>query len=367
MRFETYINVEKQERLKWLEGFQMEVGLRYFGGKAKSGRYIMNNIFNLAGYMNMYGEKADILIDAYTGGGKIGLSVPDDSWFETIVLNDVDYGIYSFYMQCKNNPDALLKMILAMGDAMSREMFHKLASSRDRSICIGHELTAAAMTFWVTMASRDGMTAPDRANYRLTRKDARTKKDDREIEHEAIEEIKQTAQKRIPALYAKLNSMNYVIENLEFKELLKKYNGKAYDDPDGNEYQAVAGLGEKNKLWYFDPPYFPPTLSGGKDAPYLYSSSIADTLETTTILHGDYEDTYGEVKYFIKSDYDPKEFLDENDKYYHAFDKLEESPFCKILLGEFEKGAIDDEFKKTIGKEFIWCRGFPDNYETISI
>lgn len=31
--------------------------------------------------------------------------------------------------------------------------------------------------------------------------------------------------------------------------------------------------------------------------------------EMTGILHGDYETTYGELLYFIKSDYDPKEAL----------------------------------------------------------
>ena len=37
---------------------------------------LMNRLFNMAVRMEDDGNKADIFIDAFTGGGKIGLSVP---------------------------------------------------------------------------------------------------------------------------------------------------------------------------------------------------------------------------------------------------------------------------------------------------
>ena len=42
----------------------------------------------MAVIMKQADKKADIFIDAFTGGGKMGLSIPK-GWFDTIVINDL--------------------------------------------------------------------------------------------------------------------------------------------------------------------------------------------------------------------------------------------------------------------------------------
>ena len=66
----------------------MVTGIPYFGGKSKIGKYLYNTIFNMAVTMNN-GDKPLIFVDAFTGGGKIGLSMPD-GWFKLIVINDLE-------------------------------------------------------------------------------------------------------------------------------------------------------------------------------------------------------------------------------------------------------------------------------------
>ena len=63
---------------------------------------------------------------------------------------------------------------------------------------------------------------------------------------------------------------------------------------------------EKNKLWYFDSPYHPATLSVGKNAPYMMVFPIKMVYEMIGILHNDKIDELREIKYFIKSDYNPQ-------------------------------------------------------------
>jgi len=104
------------------------------------------------------------------------------------------------------------------------------------------------------------------------------------------------------------------------------------------------------------------------------------------ILSGKEEAKYGEIEYFIKSDYGSQETLKiarmelnkggldkpikdwyekvvekENENKYmsNLFKDLEAPPFCKICVGGFDKTSSAN---RTIGQEFIWCRGFPEGY-----
>ncbi len=96
----------------------------------------------------------------------------------------------------------------------------------------------------------------------------------------------------------------------------------------------------------------------------------------TEVLHGDFVEIYGEIEYFIKSDYDPKYLYEmkkklgedktEIAKYYHDFDVLEDNiewnghgantvnpVFYKIFLGEFYKGADDGVGQRLKGREYM--------------
>lgn len=239
-------------------------------------------------------------------------------------------------------------------------------------------LLAGAMTYWVVQSEFNGCTAPGKVRYSLTigGKD----------EKDEIRNIVELAKKRIPKVHDIIKKRNVIIESLDYRELIKKYNGRPYKDLKGAVYSENEEMGQKNKLWYFDPPYHPATLFGGKDAPYMMGFPIKMVYEMTRILHNDRMDEFGEIKYFIKSDYNPKYRYEEEydrqvkdipllkklQKAYHDFDVLEENDrngrnykdtgieYYVECIGSFGKCAVDADGERTFGMEYIWCRG---NYQ----
>ena len=153
-------------------------------------------------------------------------------------------------------------------------------------------------------------------------------------------------------------------------------------------------------MWYFDPPYHPWALHAGKDAPYANTFTLEQANDMVKLLAGEQVNEIGELPYFIKSDYDPKDILEKareyekakenNDKevlseissevgkWYDEIIRAEENGhqvtnvykdiedeskgFCKVCVGEFDKGALDANQKKTIGIEYVWCHGFEIGY-----
>lgn len=423
MRMANYEFAEELDKIEWLNSIQMKVGLPYFGGKSVIGRYLFNNIFNLSVEMKKQGRTPEIFIDAFTGGGKIGLSVPD-GWYDTIVINDLDYGVYSYYKCCKDNYIALINMIEKIGDIMSADVFYLAAYIRrfglnvdkwndNENVDIVKEdevldpLAAAALTYWVTSAAFNCMAAMDSTSYNLIKvkldQDGNPQEDDKnndnsykskKEEQENIKKVIARAKKNIPKLHEQLNKRDYRIENLDYRELIKKYNGKSYEDLQGNIHDPDISLAGKNKLWYFDPPYHPDCLYAGEDAPYAETFTKTLANEMVDILAGEKEDEVGTLEYFIKSDYDPQYILtiarrdvnveavskqrrdwykdlikredhDNKHEISKIMAKLEVSPFCKICVGGFDKGSIQADHKKGVGMEYIWCRGFPEGYSQI--
>ncbi len=396
MRLYDYKYSPISDRRKWMETVKISSGLGYFGGKQFIGKYLMNRLFNMAVRMEDDGNKADIFIDAFTGGGKIGLSVPE-GWFDTIVINDLDYGVISYFEACRDKPDKLIKLIEEIGGCMCEELFEVFVYNRCNSSASAiseikkeynnddrisdktvEPLLAGAMTYWVVQSEFNGCTAPGKVRYSLTigGKD----------EKDEIRNIVELAKKRIPKVHDIIKKRNVIIESLDYRELIKKYNGRPYKDLKGAVYSENEEMGQKNKLWYFDPPYHPATLFGGKDAPYMMGFPIKMVYEMTRILHNDRMDEFGEIKYFIKSDYNPKYRYEEEydrqvkdipllkklQKAYHDFDVLEENDrngrnykdtgieYYVECIGGFGKCAVDADGERTFGMEYIWCRG---NYQ----
>lgn len=414
MRLTNYEFAEEIDKVEWLNSIQMKVGLPYFGGKSVIGRYIFNNIFNLSVEMKKQGNPPEIFIDAFTGGGKIGLSVPN-GWYKTIVINDKDYGVYSYYISCRDNHIALINMIEKIGDIMCKDLFHLSAYLRyfgknvdkwdgggkvaDNEIV--EPLVAGALTFWVTSSAFNCQTDPDSTTYNLVRgkkaEDGNSINDDdgeanyeiHRMEQDEIKKIIAKAKKNIPKLHEQLNCRDYRIENLDYRELIKKYNGKAYTDLQGRN-NIVEAFASKTKLWYFDPPYHPLCLYAGMDAPYADTFTEKMANEMVEILAGENVSQYGKIDYFIKSDYDPKYILEvarrdvdddsiksQRRKWYKQlldrernnkeistiFSKLEQFPFEKICVGGFDKGTVQADGKRGVGQEYIWCKGFPKGYD----
>lgn len=404
MRLYDYKFSPVSDRRKWMETVKISSGLGYFGGKQFIGKYLMNRLFNMAVRMEDDGNKADIFIDAFTGGGKIGLSVPE-GWFNTIVINDLDYGVISYFEACRDKPGKLIKLIEEIGGCMCEDLFNVFIYNRCNSSASAireirkeynnvdwisdktvEPLLAGAMTYWVVQSEFNGCTAPGRASYSLSIQDKKENNGKNTHEKEAIQNIIELAKKRIPIIHDVIKKRNVIIESLDYRELIKKYNGRPYKDLKGVVYSENEEMCKKNKLWYFDPPYHPAALSGGKNAPYMSTFSSDMVHEMTEILHNDRMDEIGEIKYFIKSDYSPKYRYEEEcgrqekditllkklQKAYHDFDVLEENDrnsrnykdtgieYYVECIGDFGKGANDSEGEKTQGREYIWCRG---NYQ----
>lgn len=350
MRLNDYKMSSDYDKRKWLDSYKIMSGLPYFGGKAYIGKYLINRICNMAVQMDNDGNRADIFIDVFGGGGKIALSIPE-GWFDTIVLNDINYGITSFFSCCKECPDDLIALIEKLGEVMDEDLFHVLAFIRsndgikdftnDKEIK-KHEkyqkyeeilftdridpLLSAAATYWVTKLDFMGVTDPLKVSYKADIADNKSETIGRQKEKEKIANIVKYAKRSIYEVCHKMRKNNIIVERLDFRELVKKYNGKPFETLK-KEKQYNEEYSTKNVLWYMDSPYHPSTLSGGNDAPYEDTFNIELVSKMTQIIHNDDIETYGEIDYFIKSDYDPKETfcsaMEEIEKYIIEKGKLE--------------------------------------------
>lgn len=395
--YDYYFSTNK-EKEQWLENLSIISGLKYFGGKAKIGKYILNHIFNMAIDMKIKEEnqnKPFVFIDAFCGGGKIGLSIPT-GFFDYVVINDLDWGVYNYFKYVKENPELLIKTIEVIGQEFDEEKFFLFAKIRDDQSLDG--LLAGALTWWTTYSSFNGMTDFDKISYALPYKVdnskmilkeedvKRTYEKNQYIEHEAIEKSMALARKKIPELNKKMSRGNYIVENMDYKELIKKYNGKNYSTTSNTDEEKCDIPEGAVKLWYFDVPYHPYTLSAGNPAPYTHTFTPDQAKEAVEIFSGQKEKDYGSIEYFLKSDYSledavlmikdlqkkgkaSKEQLqilaldnkNPNDVS-KAFAPLEDESkgFLKISLGGFDKGAIS-EGEKTVGYEYLWTHGFTDD------
>ena len=348
MRLNDYKMSSEYDKEKWLESYKIITGLPYFGGKAYIGKYLINRICNMAVQMDIDGKKPDIFIDVFGGGGKIALSIPE-GWFDTIVLNDYNYGITSFFNCCKDSPDELIELIEKLGSVMNKDLFHILAFIRSndgqkslekeyknestnndeyesnedkeekatrykryKEVLFEDEiepLLSAAATYWVTKLDFMGITDPLRVSYNASIKDNKSETIGNQNEKEKIANIVKGARKHILDISQRMRKNNIIVERLDFAELVKKYNGKPYEKTNHERCNPETAYTEKNILWYMDSPYHPSTLSKGEKAPYEDTFDIELVSKMTEIIHNDKEAEYGKIEYFIKSDYDPKETL----------------------------------------------------------
>ena len=381
MRLTDYVYASSEMKKRYFDTLTTQVGLRYFGGKSRIGKFIINRIFEMQAYryISEKHEPAKVFVDCFTGGGKIALTIPT-GWFDTIVINDINYGVYSYYMCCRDNPLALIDMIERLGKIMSKDMFKLFAYVRstpgknlpkvlegleidikDSKTVNADMLLSAAMTYWVTASSWEGETDPEHIFYALDT--------DKKDEKQEIEKRIKSARKRIMQINAKMMRQNFIIENMDYVDLIAKYKNP-----------------EESVIWYMDPPYHEATLnksnenttakSKDKAAPYEDSFSFAETMSMTYIL--------SKMKWFIKSDYDPEIFfrdpfeeLDKEDDRlklepsdrFHDFDIIEniDQGFVKEYLGTFIKSNSDKS--SFTGHEVIWTRydGSPESVTFLGV
>lgn len=393
MRLTDYVMAPKELKEQYFSTVAMQVGLRYFGGKTTIGKFLLNRIFEMQAYRYTHKEigEAKVFVDCFTGGGKMALTIPT-GWFNIIVMNDLNYGVYSYYVCCQKKPLALINMIESLGSIMCYDIFMLCAHERsvrgknlsdevlerlgididnierdeeDSIIGDADMLLSAAMTYWVTQGSWLGETDPEKITYLFNTAGKN--------ENEEIRKRIKAARKRIMQINQKMTRQTYIIENMDYVDLIDKYK-KIYGE---------------SVIWYLDPPYHAATLnkSNGYDdnvsiqrknqekpAPYEDSFLYEQTMAMTYML--------ATMKWFIKSDYDPyyffrdkyeelsEEIAKEKDEeeilsitrsiiekpdYFHDFDLIEniEQGFYREYLGSFHKGTNTGHDE---GMEVIWTR-----------
>lgn len=377
MRLMDYKLFSQEERLQYLSSQKMTTGIPYFGGKSKIGKYIYNTIFNMAVTMHDNKHKPLIFVDAFTGGGKMALSMPD-GWFKIIVMNDLDYGVYCYYKCCQENYRLLLATVDKLVDSMSEQMLKKCIDIRedkqlDPYMCGAMTYLACALSYNNTIGKAYKPTMGENSN-----------------EKQELDKVKARAHKTIIKVAKQFKRRDYIIENLDYIELINKYTGKSWTDTDGIVHEPIEDFSKvcNNTLFYMDPPYYEATLSLGEEAPYTHTFTTKETKLMTNILT-----TNENLVYWIKSDYDPKatlktaEELKDSDsvseslkRFYesrlkepiksemeHIFDSIEDESkgFQKICVGGFDKGAILQDGETSIGLEYIWTKGLPTGYKDI--
>ena len=135
-------------------------------------------------------------------------------------------------------------------------------------------------------------------------------------------------------------------------------------------FKKIEDNKKKSKLWYFDPPYHEMTLIVSGTAPYACSFNRDMTHEMTKILAGKSKG-YGDIEYFIKSDYRIRDFAIQDsdlDNYKTDFDLLEENCESSNCFKEDREKTIYyveyvgafNKMNGKLGKEYVWCRG---NYD----
>jgi DNA adenine methylase len=78
--------------------------LRYPGGKSKIAEYI---------YTKINFESIDTFVEPFAGGASVGLALLQSRVINKLVLNDLDYGVFSLFKIITEDPELLIKRILA--------------------------------------------------------------------------------------------------------------------------------------------------------------------------------------------------------------------------------------------------------------
>ncbi|WP_322020606.1 DNA adenine methylase [Clostridium butyricum] len=76
--------------------------LRYPGGKSKLIDYL---------YLKLQKSKCNTFVEPYSGGASLGLALLEANVIEKLILNDIDFGIYSLFYLAVNNPYELINLL----------------------------------------------------------------------------------------------------------------------------------------------------------------------------------------------------------------------------------------------------------------
>lgn len=269
--------------------------INWFGGKY----YMANNIIELFPEHKMY-------VEVFGGAGHL-LFKKESSDIE--VYNDIDNGLFSFFNVLRDNDKAiLLKQKLDL-TPYSREEFY---NCRDTWANEKDEIEKVRKWYTCVMQSFS-------SNF-STWSHSKTKA--RRGMSQAVSQWLGKIENDLPNAVERLKAVQ--IENMDYKELLRKYDGE-------------------DTLFYLDPPYIHET----RKMTYEYAHELQNE------QHKELVDILLHIKgKAILSGYN-----------HEIYNKLLENGWNKVLLGEFDKRsekAIGESRSK--GQEFVWI-----NYKSKNI
>jgi len=261
--------------------------INWFGGKY----YMANDIIRLF-------PKHKVYVEVFGGAGHI-LFKKEPSEIE--VYNDIDSGLYLFFKILRDENKAnILKQKLDLTPYSREEFYH----CRDTWKNEKDEIEKVRKWYVATMQSFS-------TNFSTW---SHSKNKSRRGMSQAVSQWLGKIENDLPKAVERLKTVQ--IENMDYKDLIKKYDGK-------------------DTLFYLDPPYIHKT----RQMTYQYTHEMTDQQHEEMInilLH-----IKGKA---ILSGYDNE-----------IYNKLLDNGWRKMFLGEYDKRsekAINESRNK--GKEFIW-------------
>ena len=368
-KMQTYADYKKlstEEKVLLFDEHHYGYGevVKYFGGKAAFRSVLMRTIVNVASnaYDNTANEsenaKKPIFIDAFTGGGKIALCAPK-GLFSQIVMNDLDSSMYTLYRVIQSGD--YKKLIGVIGD-VCKVAENNLMRGLNKSIVPVYEqayqhklvgqagyisnmdILIAAVRFVTIYGSMLGTTSED-DSYTMA----------------SYSDIYRSACRVIPNIHTQIQ--NIIIENLDYRQLIAKYNGLPYKehiDPEtqegGIQHEAEVEYQNVEKVYYFDPPYYVGALAK-EDEGYRFAFTRDQTRAMTAVLDGS-DKSYGELKYWVKSDYQPLPW-DEDNKMFQSIENINGShpEYKKFDIGTSGESAAGNKGAARSKHEYIWVKG----------
>jgi len=197
--------------------------LRYPGGKGKIINFFKEIIKENLLYDGIY-------VEPYTGGASVALSLLFNEYVSKIIINDLDYSIYSFWFSVLNHTEELCKLIFDTPvDVSIWEKQHKVQKNKDKH----NVLEIGFSTFYLNRTNHSGI-----------------------INAGVIGGKNQLGKWKIDARFNKKDLINRIQRISFYKKNIELYNLDAMI-----LVNKIKNKINKRTLFYFDPPYY----NKGKD------------------------------------------------------------------------------------------------------
>jgi len=192
--------------------------LRYPGGKGKIAEYIKDIYRENLLYDGVY-------IEPYAGGASVALSLLFNQYASSIIINDLDKSIHSFWKSVLKAPEKLCKKISDTKITVKTWEKQKYTQKNKKEF---DYLDLGFSTFFLNRTNRSGILSAG-----------------------IIGGKNQNGSYKIDARFNKKELINRITKIAEYKNQIKLYNKDAV-----KLIEYLKPKLDKNSLFYFDPPYY---------------------------------------------------------------------------------------------------------------